>query len=273
MVAINKQFLPESKVSILMANYGFRYYDPVTGRWPSRDPIEESGGLNLYALVGNDPINSWDYLGWAREQPFDWHHNYPQKFRYEFKCKGIKINKKEYGSIFLAADHLPWANEFNSTWETYINGADWEKAKKKDIEDYFEKTIKPQYQSHYDKSVKADMSYSKWTKMKPADKMKTGSSKLGKTVAGLAILGILSDASDIASWVSKDSQSKKISELVDVMQYGDALSRQIGATAWYQDHFPGIANAMNSPALRFGAEASDNQWSSDLGQRINESFN
>ena len=25
--------------------YGYRYYDPVTGRWPSRDPIEENGGL------------------------------------------------------------------------------------------------------------------------------------------------------------------------------------------------------------------------------------
>ncbi len=24
--------------------YGYRWYDPVTGRWPSRDPIEESGG-------------------------------------------------------------------------------------------------------------------------------------------------------------------------------------------------------------------------------------
>ncbi|MBB5350675.1 RHS repeat-associated protein [Haloferula luteola] len=24
--------------------YGYRYYDPVTGRWPARDPIEERGG-------------------------------------------------------------------------------------------------------------------------------------------------------------------------------------------------------------------------------------
>jgi hypothetical protein len=23
------------------------YYDPVTGRWPSRDPIGERGGVNL----------------------------------------------------------------------------------------------------------------------------------------------------------------------------------------------------------------------------------
>ena len=44
-------------------HYGYRYYDPVTGRWPSRDPIGESGGLNLYGMVGNDLLNRWDYLG------------------------------------------------------------------------------------------------------------------------------------------------------------------------------------------------------------------
>ena len=39
--------------------YGYRYYDPVTGRWPSRDPIEERGGINLYGFVGNDGVNRW----------------------------------------------------------------------------------------------------------------------------------------------------------------------------------------------------------------------
>jgi len=45
--------------------YGFRYYDPVTGRWPSRDPIGERGGLNLYGFVGNDGVRAWDVLGLA----------------------------------------------------------------------------------------------------------------------------------------------------------------------------------------------------------------
>jgi hypothetical protein len=35
----------------------------VTGRWPSRDPIEERGGINLYGFVGNDGVNRWDRLG------------------------------------------------------------------------------------------------------------------------------------------------------------------------------------------------------------------
>jgi len=43
--------------------YGYRWYDPFTGRWPSRDPIEEEGGLNLYWFIGNSGISRWDYLG------------------------------------------------------------------------------------------------------------------------------------------------------------------------------------------------------------------
>lgn len=43
--------------------YGHRYYNPRHGRWLSRDPIGEEGGLNLYGFVGNDPVNKWDYLG------------------------------------------------------------------------------------------------------------------------------------------------------------------------------------------------------------------
>jgi hypothetical protein len=31
--------------------------------WPSRDPIEEEGGLNLYAFVGNDGVDQLDKLG------------------------------------------------------------------------------------------------------------------------------------------------------------------------------------------------------------------
>ena len=49
--------------SASLVYYGYRYYDPLTGRWPSRDPIEEWGGLNLYGFVGNDGVNWIDVLG------------------------------------------------------------------------------------------------------------------------------------------------------------------------------------------------------------------
>ena len=40
-----------------------RYYDPKTGRWISRDPLEEKAGPNLYGFCGNDPVNHFDVLG------------------------------------------------------------------------------------------------------------------------------------------------------------------------------------------------------------------
>jgi hypothetical protein len=41
----------------------FRAYDPVMGRWLSRDPIGERGGLNLYGYVGNGPVSNVDLMG------------------------------------------------------------------------------------------------------------------------------------------------------------------------------------------------------------------
>ncbi|MCH7227577.1 RHS repeat-associated core domain-containing protein [Verrucomicrobiaceae bacterium E54] len=43
--------------------YGYRWYDPVTGKWPSRDPIGERGGVNLYGFAYNSPSFSVDILG------------------------------------------------------------------------------------------------------------------------------------------------------------------------------------------------------------------
>ena len=45
--------------------FGYRHYDPRLGRWLSRDPLGEEGGVNLYAYCGNDPVNRHDPLGLA----------------------------------------------------------------------------------------------------------------------------------------------------------------------------------------------------------------
>jgi RHS repeat-associated protein len=42
-----------------------RAYDPAIGRWLSRDPIAEQGGVNLYAYVGGNPIGAIDPSGLA----------------------------------------------------------------------------------------------------------------------------------------------------------------------------------------------------------------
>jgi hypothetical protein len=60
----------------------------------SRDPIEESGGLNLYAFVGNDPVNGVDLLGLVGAAV---HHWYPLYL-------GGALN--QVGQMFLtAAEH------------------------------------------------------------------------------------------------------------------------------------------------------------------------
>jgi len=72
--------------------YGFRYYSTETGRWISRDPLGEKGGINLYTFVVNNGINKFDLFGltkphWlingtrAHNKFFEWlHRNRPLEF-------------------------------------------------------------------------------------------------------------------------------------------------------------------------------------------------
>jgi RHS repeat-associated protein len=43
--------------------YGYRFYSPGLGKWINRDPIAESGGVNLYAYVENTPNDAVDMYG------------------------------------------------------------------------------------------------------------------------------------------------------------------------------------------------------------------
>jgi RHS repeat-associated protein len=66
--AFHGQFLDEESGLI---DYGYRYYSPFLGRWMSKDPIAEGGGLNLYRYSMNDSVNQVDFLGLATQPSFD----------------------------------------------------------------------------------------------------------------------------------------------------------------------------------------------------------
>jgi hypothetical protein len=62
-----------------------RYYDPVTGRYVSADPIGLWGGFNLYAYASGDPINKIDFSGLTS----------CPNIQYHFVSECIEENEKE----------------------------------------------------------------------------------------------------------------------------------------------------------------------------------
>ncbi|BBO68606.1 hypothetical protein DSCA_25360 [Desulfosarcina alkanivorans] len=55
------QFSTKRYYSELGLNYyGYRFYAPGVGKWLTRDPLGEVGGINLYAMVQNNPVNFVD---------------------------------------------------------------------------------------------------------------------------------------------------------------------------------------------------------------------
>jgi RHS repeat-associated protein len=57
-----------------------RWYDPVTGRWLSNDPIGISGGLNQYVFCANNPVNFRDPFGLCEDGTY-----YINRYRYDMR--------------------------------------------------------------------------------------------------------------------------------------------------------------------------------------------
>jgi hypothetical protein len=83
-------------LSLLLPQAGQCFYNPSTGKWLSRDPIEEDGGPNICAFAGNNAVGAADALGlWTtggHEQIIDdWLKNRPNVVQ----CGCCKIKVKQ----------------------------------------------------------------------------------------------------------------------------------------------------------------------------------
>lgn len=58
--------------------YGYRFYEPTLQRWLNRDPIQERGGINLYAFVTNSPNSNLDCFGESGAPPYWWMAGLPE---------------------------------------------------------------------------------------------------------------------------------------------------------------------------------------------------
>jgi hypothetical protein len=118
------------------------FYNPGTGRWLSRDPINENGGVSLYASNGNDGIARWDYLGWIvgtvtvlKNGQLPWY-DQPSKFGWQIElewrpppewtgaknaclpCKrAVWVQDRNYDYEY----YWPWGREVHTGW-----GVDWD---------------------------------------------------------------------------------------------------------------------------------------------------
>jgi len=97
--------------------YGYRFYNPEAGRWPSRDPIGETDGVNLNFFIVNDSTNSIDALGLQSEPPY-------KTLRQAWQAAAGAISQKpnvtirEYGAALWA-----WCNDsFCNSISGYSHG-------------------------------------------------------------------------------------------------------------------------------------------------------
>jgi RHS repeat-associated protein len=105
----------------------YRAYDANTARWLNRDPLQEKGGMNLYAYARNDSIGAVDRLGLVEDE--HWHHNIPQRFRGVLKSWGsaINIDALEHGWMLPPEPHIGeegihnrYEKDFDDRWNVFM---------------------------------------------------------------------------------------------------------------------------------------------------------
>ena len=114
-----------------LVRFGYRDYDPDTGRWLAKDPILFAGGqANLYLYCGGDPVNWIDPMGLS-EDSYNWDEMvWWEKFGMGYYYgTGYGQNALEYYANIIVDPNTPWYKKgaayigagFSALWtpETY----------------------------------------------------------------------------------------------------------------------------------------------------------
>ncbi len=111
--------------------YNYRYYNPTIGRWLSKDPIAENGGVNLYNFVENNPVNAWDWLGQKDTMSRDDYWEYWKKQHPNRDIKNDNIREKTLNrgcvgitALNLGTSGMPLLNNCYTTIQQAIQRRD-----------------------------------------------------------------------------------------------------------------------------------------------------
>ncbi len=183
--------------------YGHRYYDSVTGRWPSRDPMGEEGGENLYCLGSNAPLFGFDFLG------DDWHHLIPFALGLDYGLDPDLINGSSNGwELEKTAHDKLEGSGWNKEWK------DWFKEKCKNKEPITEQAAKDKL-----RDMMKDPKYEKYLKLgsQSTQKYPNAPGRMRKRAKVKGLLGALKKAGKAAA----------LAALLDVLYNKDEICCEI----------------------------------------------
>ncbi|UDQ96754.1 RHS repeat-associated core domain-containing protein [Lentisphaerota bacterium WC36G] len=100
--------------------YNYRYYNPTTGKWLSRDPIQEFGGYNLYGFIDNDCVNYIDKLGNRKSIPWNKYKEDYNKKRPDLTPpeEGWAESQLSRGCVGVVAANVGYGEKMNNCYKT-----------------------------------------------------------------------------------------------------------------------------------------------------------
>lgn len=92
------------------------FYNPNSGRWLNRDPLEEEGGVNLYGFVHNDSLSHFDPLGQHVDK---WKDIWNCRFTVDLRIK-IYVDPRNATVVNLSAVAGRIQSSIVSHWGTWM---------------------------------------------------------------------------------------------------------------------------------------------------------